>query len=243
MIKKIYFSKIESTNDYAIKNIEELADRSVIFAEIQTKGKGRNGRLWYSEKNNLFASLILKPQLCFDELYKLTGFVHYAAVILTRVFKKHYNIKTLIKWPNDVFADGKKIAGILIETVIRGECLQGIVLGIGVNLNMSEESLKKIDKSATSLNILSGIEIKRDEFLEHFLEEFFLQYNKFLKQGFTLIKKEYSLLSMILGKKVNVISSGKKYIGDALNIDEKGRIVLKCSDKVIALNIGDVTLL
>lgn len=243
MIKKIYFSTIESTNDYAIKNIEKLSDRSVIFADAQTKGKGRNGRFWLSEKNNLFMSLVLKPQICFDQLTGLTGFVHYTAVILARVLKKYYMVEALIKWPNDIIADKKKIAGILIEAVIKGASLKGIVLGLGVNLNMHEETLKKIDKPATSLNILTGSEINRDEFLDYFLEEFFFDYDKFLKQGFSLIKEEYSSLSMVLGKKVSITTSHKNYTGNALNIDEAGRLVLKSSGEVITINAGDITLI
>jgi len=180
MIKKIYFPKIGSTNDYAVENINDIEDKTVIFADIQTKGKGRNARHWVSEKNNLFASLVLKPQFNFKEKYTLNALTHYTAVVLARVFKKKYSLETKIKWPNDLVAEGKKIAGILIETVIEGCFLQGVIVGIGVNLNLEEKSLGKIDKPATSLNILLKREINRDEFLDFLLKEFFIQYDELL---------------------------------------------------------------
>ncbi|MDZ7838931.1 MAG: hypothetical protein U5N58_13885 [Actinomycetota bacterium] len=69
MVKRIYFPKIESTNNYAVENIENIEDRTVILADEQTKGKGRNWRYWVSEKDNLFASLVLKPQFDFCQIY------------------------------------------------------------------------------------------------------------------------------------------------------------------------------
>ncbi|MDD3520617.1 MAG: biotin--[acetyl-CoA-carboxylase] ligase [Actinomycetota bacterium] len=240
MIKKIYFSEIESTNDYAVKNIEHIQNKTVIIADVQTKGKGRNGRSWFSEKNNLLVSLVLKPQINSSDISGINTLVHYAAVILSRVFKKKYNLDTEIKWPNDLRADGRKIAGILTEAVIKGDCVQGIIIGIGVNLNMNEKTIKKINQPATSLNILTGVKINKDEFLDFFLNEFFLEYNKFLEQGFSLIEEEYKMLSMVLGKKVRVVVSDKEYCGIAKDIDNKGQLVLNCNDKEEIINIGDI---
>jgi len=240
MIKKLYFSEIDSTNEYAVKNLNHLEDRTVISAGIQTKGRGRGGRSWYSREGNLFASLVLKPQADFCEICRLNAIVHYTAVILARVFKKKYGLDTNIKWPNDLLAEGKKISGILIETVIKGECLQGIIIGVGVNLNMSKEDFKMINQPATSLNLLSGIEINRDIFLDFFLEEFFLQYDEFLKKGFSLIKNDYKMLNMVLGKEVKVISSGREHCGIVKDIDDYGQLVLDCYNKEETINAGEI---
>ncbi len=240
MIKKIFFSEIESTNDYAVKNIEHIEDKTVIIADLQTKGRGRNGRSWHSEKNNLFASLVLKPKCSFCDMQRLNTIVHYTAVILSRVFKKKYGLSTQIKWPNDILVLGKKIAGILTENVIKGESFQGIIIGTGVNLNMDEDSLKKISQTAISLNMLTGRETDRDEFLDFFLEEFFLQYDDFLKKGFLLIKENYKMLSMVLGKKVRAVLPDKEYCGIAKDIDDKGQLILDCYNKEEAINIGDI---
>jgi len=148
VIKKITFTKIESTNKYALENIDKIEDKTVIVARVQTKGRGRNARNWVSKKDNLFASLVLKPRYKLEKEYTLNALTHYTAVVLARVFKEKYSIETKIKWPNDIIADGKKIAGILIETVIQGYFLQGVVIGVGVNLNMDRKSLGTIDQPA-----------------------------------------------------------------------------------------------
>ncbi len=240
MIKKITFTKIESTNKYALENIDKIGDKTVVIARIQTKGRGRNARNWVSKKNNLFASLVLKPQYKLEKEYTLNALTHYMAVVLARVFKKKYSIETKIKWPNDIIADGKKIAGILIETVIQGYFLQGVVIGVGVNLNMDRKSLETIDKPATSLNILLKRKINTDRFLDYLLEEFFTQYDELLKQGFLLIKEEYNRRNMVLGKMIEVDVFNKKYYGMVKEIDDKGQLVLNCNNTEKIISVGDI---
>jgi len=240
VIKKITFTKIESTNKYALENIDKIGDKTVVIARIQTKGRGRNARNWVSKKNNLFASLVLKPQYKLEKEYTLNALTHYMAVVLARVFKKKYSIETKIKWPNDIIADGKKIAGILIETVIQGYFLQGVVIGVGVNLNMDRKSLETIDKPATSLNILLKRKINTDRFLDYLLEEFFTQYDELLKQGFLLIKEEYNRRNMVLGKMIEVDVFNKKYYGMVKEIDDKGQLVLNCNNTEKIISVGDI---
>ena len=240
MIKKIYIPEIASTNDYASENIGSIEDKTVIFADVQTKGRGRNGRHWFSGKNNLSASLVLKPQLNFNNIHKISALVHYTAVVLTRVFKKNYSIETRIKWPNDLMASSKKIAGILIETVIKGDSLQGVIIGTGVNLNLDEKSLKKIDRPATSLNVFLGKEVSRDEFLDLFLKEFFLKYDELLIKGFSLIKEEYKLKSMTIGRAVKAAVLDKEYAGIAKDIDDIGQLILDCNNEEKIINTGDI---
>lgn len=240
MIKKITFTKIESTNKYALENIDKIGDKTVVIARIQTKGRGRNARNWVSKKNNLFASLVLKPQYKLEKEYTLNALTHYMAVVLARVFKKKYSIETKIKWPNDIIADGKKIAGILIETVIQGYFLQGVVIGVGVNLNMDRKSLETIDKPATSLNILLKRKINTDRFLDYLLEEFFTQYDELLKRGFLLIKEEYNRRNMVLGKMIEVDVFNKKYYGMVKEIDDKGQLVLNCNNTEKIISVGDI---
>jgi BirA family transcriptional regulator, biotin operon repressor / biotin---[acetyl-CoA-carboxylase] ligase len=240
VIKKITFIKIESTNKYALENIDNIEDKTVIVARVQTKGRGRNARNWVSKKNNLFVSLVLKPQYKLEKKYTLNALTHYTAVVLARVFKEKYSIETKIKWPNDIIVDEKKIAGILIETVIQGYFLQGVVIGIGVNLNMDKRSLKTIDQPATSLNILLKRKINTDRFLDYLLEEFFTQYDELLKQGFLLIKEEYNSRNMVLGKMVEVDVFNKKYYGMVKEIDDKGQLVLNCNNTEKIISVGDI---
>ncbi len=238
--KKIHLPKTESTNDYALQNIESLEDKTIIFADFQTKGKGRNARTWVSKKNNLYTSFVLKPEYDFHKKNTLNALTQYSAVVLTRILKDQYAIEAKIKWPNDLLVDHKKIAGILIETVIQGDLLQGIVIGIGVNLNLDKKDLEKIDQPATSLNILLNKEIDRDAFLDFLLKEFFLGYDALLEKGFLLIKEEYILRNMFLGKMVKAVVFEKTYHGIAKKVDDEGQLVLDCNSKEEIISIGDI---
>ena len=120
----IHFESIDSTNDYILKNIKYLKDKTVVFSDIQTKGKGRNNRIWYSpkyeNKYNLYVSILLLPDFKEKNIKLLQNLPHYNAVILHRVFLE-YGVRTKIKWPNDILFENKKIAGILCESVIIGD--------------------------------------------------------------------------------------------------------------------------
>jgi len=239
-VKKIHLKKIGSTNDFALQNMDSLEDKTVIFADMQTQGKGRNERIWISERNNLFVSLVLKPDYDMDKKNTLHSLTHYSAVVLARILEKNYSVKPAIKWPNDILIDGKKIAGILVESVVQGKCLQGVIVGIGVNLNYRQNQLEKIDQPATSLNVLLKKEISRDQFLKYLVREFFLQYEELLEKGFQLIKKEYISYSMFLDKNIKVIVFDQSYQGIAKKIDNTGCLVMDCRGEQKIINIGDM---
>jgi len=187
----IYYAEIPSTNEYMLKNISDFSDKDVLMAEIQTAGKGQFNRKWISDKpDNIYISVVLKPDLSPENFYVLKNFSLFMAVMLCKVFET-YNIDANIKEPNDVLIDGKKIAGILSQSSIRGNSFNGLVLGAGVNLNFENQDLEKIDQPATSLNLLLNSPINRDEFLANFLELFFKNYDDFVKIGFDFIKNDY----------------------------------------------------
>jgi BirA family transcriptional regulator, biotin operon repressor / biotin---[acetyl-CoA-carboxylase] ligase len=177
----IYFPEIISTNTHALKNISGFSDRDVLMAEIQTSGRGRFDRKWISDKpGNIYISFVLKPNLQSEQLYLLTDFSIYLAVKLCEILET-YGVNPTIKQPNDVLVDNKKIAGILAQSSIRGNILQGLVLGIGINLNLEKTDLEKIDQPATSLNLLLNSQVDRDSFLEKLLNNFFGNYDEFLQ--------------------------------------------------------------
>jgi BirA family biotin operon repressor/biotin-[acetyl-CoA-carboxylase] ligase len=100
-----------------------------------------------------------------------------------------------IKAPNDVLVNGKKVAGILAESITKGNKLKGIVLGIGINLNSAAENLQTIDQPATSVSLELGQKINKQEFMQKLIENFFANYDEFLKKGFEYIKNELEVRS------------------------------------------------
>lgn len=175
----IYIDEPDSTNDYAKANIEELPDRAVIYTNRQKAGKGQFGRVWVSDfPENVYMSLVLKPKKI-QNLDKLTIF---SGEIVKETLEQ-YGVKPVIKPPNDVLIGEKKICGILTESIFCGETLKGIVVGFGININMSEFDLKSIDIPATSLNLEIGCNVNRIEFINCLLDNFFKRYDELFISG------------------------------------------------------------
>ena len=237
MVKVIQLEEVDSTNSYGKKHIDEFEDKTAIITKKQTSGRGRLNRSWVDlGEENLFLSIILKPSETFNEIYP--NLTQYLSVTLCKVIES-YGIQTQIKWPNDVLIDGKKIAGILSETVMQGQKLKGIVLGVGVNLNSNHEKINAIpNKIATSLNIETQKAIDLKEFLNKLLTEFFEHYDEILQSGFLQIKDDYIKRNCFLGKELKVQVFNHIESGD---VKDLGELVLEDNNKrEIVLTIGDI---
>lgn len=238
-METICLKEAESTNLYGKEHLSELSDKTVVHALKQTAGRGRLQRKWVDlGEGNLFMTFILKPSESFDEIY--SNLTQYLSVKLCKILETQ-GLKPQIKWPNDVLIGGKKIAGILSETVMQGNIFKGLVLGIGVNLNASKDSVKMItDKEVTALNLELGTVVDCDEFRNVLCKEFFEDYDEFLKKGFELIKSDYIKRACFLDKEVCVKVFDKEKHGVAKSITDKGELVLLNNNEEFVLTIGDI---
>lgn len=236
----IQLDTVNSTNSYAKLNIDTLQDKTVIHALHQTQGRGRLNRSWVDlGDDNLFMTIVLKPSDVFNEIYP--NLTQYLSVCLCKVLEK-YGLNPQIKWPNDVLINGKKIAGILSETVIQGNKFKGIVLGIGVNLNANQQDADAIpDRVVTSLNLELNRKIDMKDFMQKLLDEFFANYNKFLTEGFISIKNYYIEKNCFLNKEIRIQVFNKIKEGLAQNVNDSGELVLLDKEnKEFVLTIGDI---
>ena len=236
----IKLETIDSTNGWAKDNIENLSDRTIVLEKKQTSGRGRLNRSWVDlGDNNLFLSFVLKPSDRFNEFYP--NLTQYLSVVLVKTIES-YGISAQIKWPNDVLISGKKIAGILSETVMQGQILKGIVLGLGVNLNVEQSKLSLVsDKIITSLNLEVGKNIDLEFFVKTLCEEFFRNYDEFLGKGFELIADDYVKKLCVLNKPIEVQVFNRVEKGLAKEINSKGELILeKDNNEEIVLTIGDI---
>ncbi len=235
----IEFSELDSTNSYASRNLVSLNDKDVIIARTQTDGRGRIDRKWISEKtDNIYMSIILKPCGKITEL-PLGTTTHYLSVILCRTLEQ-YGVAPEIKWPNDTLVDKKKIAGILSLSNITGQKLNGYIIGIGVNLNLTINDIQKISQPATALNILTGKFVNPILFRERLLNLFFSEYEQFIKEGFAFVRAEYINRSNYLGTKVSLSSAGKQLSGIAKTIDHSGALVLSIGGQPVRIMMGEM---
>lgn len=240
----LYLEEIDSTNKFAKEGINDIPDETVVYTYKQTAGRGRLQRKWnYTGEDNIYASIVLKPSGEMKEVY--SNLTQLLCVVLAEVFEE-YNIYPKIKWPNDIRVNGKKISGILAEAVGVNDTngryiLKGLVLGFGVNLNVPKEVLENIDQPATSLNIETGMFINKDEFLKKVINKFYLYYNKFLEEGFILIREDYKKRAEFLNRNVSVKVFDKTIDGNAVDITDNGALKLIDKDnKEQILLIGDI---
>ena len=239
-MKVIKLQKVDSTNNYAKLNIENFADRTVIHALSQESGRGRLNRSWVDlGEGNLFLSFVLKPSDTYNEHY--SNITQLLSVALCKVLEK-YGLNPEIKWPNDVLIDGKKIAGILSESIMSGSVLKGIIVGIGVNLNAKTEDLSLVsDKLITALNLELGTDIQMEHFANELIAQFNSMYNDFLNVGFDYIAEDYIDRNCFLNKELNIQVFDKVITGLAKSINDRGELVLLNSeDKELVLTIGDI---
>lgn len=236
----IQLEEVSSTNLYAKENLDSFEDKTVIIAISQTSGRGRFDRKWVDlGEGNLFMTIVLKPSNSFEEVY--ANLTQYLSVVVTKILEE-YGLSPKIKWPNDVLVNDAKISGILCETVMQGTNFKGLVLGIGVNLNADKGDLKQIkEKVATALNIeLEREYVDKNLFTEKLLNEFFKNYEEFLKQGFLMIKKEYIERCSFLGKEISVKVFNDKKSGIAKTINDNGELVIEKNNDEFILTMGDI---
>jgi BirA family biotin operon repressor/biotin-[acetyl-CoA-carboxylase] ligase len=180
LLNLIYFKTLDSTNKYSKKNLELLNNFDVIYTDNQTNGYGQWDRKWIDTGDkNIYMSIILKPKNINLDI------VRYTAVCICNVLKK-YGVEPKIKEPNDILVSNKKIAGILAESITKGDVIKGVVVGIGINLNTDAEILSMINQPATSLNLEINRYIDKISFISDIMIEFEGNYVKFEEKKFNL---------------------------------------------------------
>lgn len=235
----ISFENLDSTNKYAKENIDNLVDKTIISADCQTNGYGRFKRSWIDVgADNIYMTFVLKPSDTLLPVY--SNLTQYLSVILCKQLEEICP-QPKIKWPNDVLLNGKKVCGILAESVVKGGKLKGIVLGIGINLNSSSEKLELIDRPATSVNLELEQKIDKKVFMEKLIENFFKNYDEFLDKGFKYIKDDYEKRASFLNKNLKVAVFNIIKEGISKELDDNGNLVLLMPEgKIEKINMGEI---
>lgn len=233
----IYFSQIDSTNNYAKKIAQEGCEEgTVVIADMQTSGRGRLGRKWSSkDKKGILLSVVLKPEISIEELQIITLA---ASVAVVEAVYELTGIALGVKWPNDIILDGKKVCGILTEAGMEMDKINFVVLGIGLNVwHEKEDFAGELEEKATSLSIylrqkgqLNGIIIMRSELIKKILYKLEKLYDKINSGDLGLITALWKKYSVTLGKEVLIAVKGEKHCGVAMDITNEGRLVVECMD-------------
>ena len=233
-----------STNDDAKCLAAGSPDGTLVICETQTKGKGRLGRQWESPRGGIFMSLILKPQIQPTLLPPLSLVVGYAtATALSR-----FGLQAVAKWPNDVLAKGRKLSGILCEIGAAQGKLEYVVVGIGINANISTAQMPSaVRHRSTSILDQTGRRVDRNLVIAEVLSRFEPVYLKFLESGIGALIPEIQGSMVYVGSSVVIsnraMGSDETYSGVLQGLDEHGRLLLRtCSGEIQAFAAGDLSL-
>ena len=241
----ITYPETGSTNSALARLGEEGApEGTVLLAECQLQGKGRLGRVWASPPGvNLYGSVLLRPPITPLEAPQLTLL---SAVAVARTVSLCTGLTPVIKWPNDILVNGRKVAGLLNEMTAETDRVSTVVLGIGVNLNMTRDQFPpELRHPASSLFLESGQPVDRIVFSRRLLEELDALYDRYLGGGYGAIRDEWLSFCGVVNRRVRVDDGGApSREGTVLGIDESGALLLRRDDgQVEPVYAGDVSLL
>lgn len=219
-MKTTIFDTLPSTNDYC--ETHEFGEDTAIIAREQTGGKGTKGRSFSSPRGGVYLSLVRYYPCKAENSFSLM-IASCMAVVKTLEF---YGVRADVKWPNDVFLNGKKICGILIKNSFEGENVKKSITGIGVNVNNDIPQ----DLADIAINLKSVVgEVDIDEFYKRLIENLYADYSV----------DEYRSRNIVLGKEITVIKNGESGKAVAEDVAADGSLVLKGGERLF---YGEVTI-
>jgi BirA family biotin operon repressor/biotin-[acetyl-CoA-carboxylase] ligase len=218
----IYYPELTSTMAAA----KELArnncpDFTTVVAGRQTSGRGRLNRLWISEEGGLYFTMVLRPDLPPVLSFKV-GFL--ASLTLSQTLNELFDIGARVKWPNDILVDERKISGMLSELEAEADRVAFINIGVGINVNNDPP---KVQPAATSIKRILGREVSKKDILLCYLDAF---ENKMQTADFDRVVQDWKEHTVTLNRDVRVVTNKEVITGRAIDVDDSGALILKCTD-------------
>ena len=237
----LYFDTIDSTNTKA----QELAEKgypsgTLVVADKQESGKGRRGRSWVSPSGTgIFMTLMIKPDINPNNASMLTLV---AALAVAKAITSVTGEEALIKWPNDIVVNSKKVCGILTEMNAQFDYINHIVVGIGINVH-NESFPEEISQMASSLMIeAGGKRFHRAQIIAETMSYFEQYYDTFLKtQDLSALVREYDKLLVNRNKSVRVLDPKEPFDGKAMGITPKGELIVDTWESRKLVSSGEVS--
>lgn len=224
--KIVHLEVTDSTNNEVRRQAsKELVHGLLVIANEQTNGRGRRGHSWLSEKQSgIWMSVMLVPDM---EAEKAPMITLVAAMAAARAIEESLGLAAMIKWPNDIIVNRRKVCGMLTEMSTDAEGNRYIVLGIGINTN-AKEFPPELEQIAGSLCMAKGAAVDEEALIEEFGRAFEYYYDRFIMVGdLSYIIEEYNSHLINAGAQVRVIEGDKELIYTAVGIDKQGQLIAK----------------
>ena len=232
--------QLDSTNAEAFRLLQSGAEPPfLVLAESQTSGRGRRGRAWASPtSHNIYYTLVLRVT---GGAQRLSGLSLVVGMAVAYALREAGVIEVGVKWPNDVYASGRKIAGILLELTGDPMDVCNIAIGIGVNANMVA-SLDSINQPWTSVRLETGSLCDRSVLVDRLCESLHRLLQIHAEKGFSGLRAEWESLSLWRGKRCILASGALEIVGEMLGVDQDGAIRLLVEGEERVFSGGELSL-
>jgi BirA family transcriptional regulator, biotin operon repressor / biotin---[acetyl-CoA-carboxylase] ligase len=234
-----YFDSVESTQDFAYELLRSDADfyPSVIISDFQIGGKGRKGPNWASPKGGIWMSLTLETDLKTHELFRILMLV---TRLLCQALENNTKLKSMVKWPNDILINGKKVAGILLDAEVEADSIKQVIIGIGVNTNNDLDFTKLLikdknngiyDFDITTIKYENqNIEISNNDFIQYFLKSIDDTFQELKSSEFVGELTTYYNTKIMESQKhlkYGFLIGGNKFNGEIKKINNDGSLLVR----------------
>jgi len=243
------FEELTSTNTFALELAKNpISQGTVVLADRQTAGRGRLQRSWFSPPGaNIYGSLIFS----FNSQLQAMGWIPLmAGIAIAQAIEDHAEIGITLKWPNDILIDERKVGGILCESFKRSSIETCVVIGFGINVNLSELAFPKdLELTATSLQIQTQQPLDRHHLLKSIITTIEQGWEALISQGPQACQLAYSSRCSTLGKQIQVqFPDGSELEGMAQSIGEQGQLQMipspsdakEQSARILDVHAGDI---
>ncbi|MCF1427107.1 MAG: bifunctional biotin--[acetyl-CoA-carboxylase] ligase/biotin operon repressor BirA [Shewanella sp.] len=234
-----YFDELDSTNAFMLGHAQELKSGDLCIAEYQSAGRGRRGRTWVSPyANHLYFSLLwLFPQ----GMAQAMGLSLVVGCSLFTVLQQMGVAGLGLKWPNDLYRDGRKLAGILVEMTGQTDSECQLVIGVGINMSMTEAQGKRIDQPWSDLSTMTQL-LDKTELMLNLHRQLCKDLQQFEQFGLTHFLPRWQQADLFTGKPVDLQMGDEVISGVYVGIDEQGAVVLKTAEGQKGFVGGEISL-
>ena len=237
-----YFDEVGSTQRVAAELAEDGAEQgTVVIAELQTAGRGRMGRLWHSPPHaNLYATIILRSKMPLAEVPRLSLV---AGIAAAEALESVAPGLVALKWPNDLWLNGRKTGGIIAEAITDArQHLSCVLLGIGLNLNLAAAEIPpELRDKATSVLIATGQRCDRIALAAALFNRLDTRYMEAEAGGWDALRPLFNRYLALRGRRVTVVDTGKSVAGVIVGIDADGALMLDTGAGLARIITGDVS--
>ena len=236
MGRPLYYYDVTGSTNVDVKRLadEGATEGTLVVADRQTQGRGRRGRSWESPSgHSAYFTLLLRPAFAPEKASMLTLLMAHSVALAIERIAGH---ETMIKWPNDIVMNGKKVCGILTEMTMEAEYMSHVVIGVGINVNQpsTETFPEEVREHAASVFMISGRKVQRAQLVGLIMEQFEADYNAFCNcLDLTCILDSYQAHLVNMGKQVRVLDPKGEYQGTAEGINEVGELLVRMEDGTV----------